>query len=180
MLERVLDVGNGGPLVDELRKLQMVEHPLQVLLSSGQSVTGDAGIAAHVSSPERRSARHLAHQSQRKFSADHSESLEQLLLLPRQPVDTRRQHVLHNRWQAHLAHRFCQLYRAVAREHSLVKQRFPDLLHEEWIAFSTIDDETFERQKIQAVSEQGRKHLLSALLTQRVEAKLGVVGLATP
>ena len=43
-----------------------------------------------------------------------------------------------------------------------------------------LDDEALERRQLRAIAEQRREHLVGALLAQRIEPQLRVVGLVTP
>jgi hypothetical protein len=55
-----------------------------------------------------------------------------------------------------------------------------NLLHEEGIALGFLDDQPFERLQACIPAEQGVKHLVGALTSQRIEAQLGVTGAVAP
>ena len=93
MLEGVLNIARRRLLVDELPGLQPREHALQLVV---------------------RPARHALHQPERKFSSQHRQGLQQLLLIRRQPVDARGEHGLHRGGDLDRVHRLGELHRSVA------------------------------------------------------------------
>src|ERR1700731_218871 len=138
VLEDVFDLGRGRLFVDELAGLQGRQSRLQFPV-------------------HRRSD--LPDQRQRRLPAHYGEGLDQLLVLTRQPVDTRGQYPLHGRRQPQLRERARNLDGAVAYEGALVEQRLHHLLDEEWIALSALDYHTFERIEFDPIAQQRREHL---------------------
>ena len=110
----------------------------------------------------------------------HGQGLQQLLLLRRQPVDTRREHALHRGRDLHRVHRLGKLHTSVALQHAVFEQNLDDLLHEEGIGLGPFDDQALDRNQILAVAQQRQEHLLSALSAERVETQLRIIGLAIP
>src|SRR5438552_9946749 len=95
MLENVLSIGDRWLLVDELGRLQIREHPLQLCLRFGG---------------------HFPDQAKWRLAADHRKDLEQFFLLRRKPVDARGQDALHRRRQTQLRKRTELLPKVVDRD----------------------------------------------------------------
>ena len=76
VLENVLGVTHRRLLVDELAQLQIIEQPVEFFIWSRD---------------------HRTNQRQWKFTPDHGESLQQVLRIGRQAIDTRGKNPLHRR-----------------------------------------------------------------------------------
>src|SRR6266851_7767987 len=76
MFEDVFDVAGGRLLVNELRQLKVAKHPVQLVVR----LEGRA-----------------SHQTDRKFSTDDGQRLQQLLGIGWQAVDSRGENPLHSR-----------------------------------------------------------------------------------
>ena len=66
---------------------------------------------------------------------------------------------------------------AIADQRTLVQQHLHRLFHEERVALGLLGDQSLERNQIFFVAEQRGQHFLGALLAERIEPKLRVVGL---
>jgi hypothetical protein len=160
MLEGILPLGEQPRLVEELGSLELRQATVQRVLRE----IGDG-----------------LQQGQRDFMAHDGRSLEQVLLLRRQPVDASRQHRLH--CGRHLYRR--QRLRHVvgprlADEHAGLHQRAHAFLQEEGVALSACDQQVHERCQAQVLPEERLQELVGTHRGQRIESHLCVVGLRTP
>ena len=69
---------------------------------------------------------------------------------------------------------------AIAHQRAFIEQHLHRLFHEKRIALGAFDDEALEWRQLGAVAEHRRQHFLGALVAERVEPQLRVVGLAAP
>src|SRR5260221_5912416 len=74
----------------------------------------------------------------------------------------------------------CETDRAIAHQCSLVEQNLNRLLHVEWRALGLLDYQSLERKETRMITDQGGKHFIRAVATQRIQPQLRVVSLAIP
>ena len=160
VLEGVFQLGKEARLVEELGRLQEGESPPQVRLG-------------HVGDGLEKRKRHLR--------PDHRRGLEQPLFVRWQPIDTGRQHGLHR--DRHLDRRErldLSIGPALADQHLRLDQRADALLEEEGIPRRALDQEPAQRLQAGIVAQERVQQLGRALVRQRIEAELRVVGPASP
>src|SRR5208282_5496112 len=159
MLEVVLNVIGDELLEDELPLFQLGQH------------RDDHRV---------RLAAHFGHQSHLELIADDGERLEELLLISRQAIDTRRQDRLYVGRYLELTRRPGHFYLAVANQSALFKKLLNGLLDEKGIASSALHDQTPQRLNLLRIPQQSREHLSGALTLERLQTQLGVRGLVAP
>ena len=143
MLEGVVELREEVRLVEELGCLKvretLTEIPLSVL---------DDGLE----------------QNERHVLADHRGSLEQALLVRREPIDPPGEQRLHGRRD--LDHRGVldqTVGAALSREGPGLHQGPDTLFEEEWITLRPLDQQTLEGGELGAVAHQGLEQFLRAL-----------------
>ena len=121
-------------------------------------------------------------QRQRELPSDHGERLQQLFLIGRQPIDARGQDALHGG-------RNLQLRRGTWSSFTVVPLRTSAPSSNSTCTISSMKNgvpsvfsmiSRLSGSRSDAVAEQRGEHLLGALLAERVEPQLGVIGLAIP
>ena len=160
VLEGVFQLGEEARLVEELGRLQEGESPPQVRLG-------------HVGDGLEKRKRH--------FRPDHRRGLEQPLFVRWQPIDTGRQHGLHRGRDLDRRERLdLSIGPALADQHLRLDQRADALLEEEGIPLRALDQEPAQRLQAGIVAQERVQQLGRALVRQRIEAELRVVGPASP
>jgi hypothetical protein len=154
-----INAGCGRLHVDEFVRPQVREHRFKLGVCGGD---------------------HLPNQAERRFSSDHRERLEELLLLHRLSIDALGEYSLHGRWQSQLRERANHFHCAIAYQRTLVEQRLYELLDKEWITPGTLDHETLERLKLDPLAEQCRYHRRAIRVAQRVQPDPRIVSLGVP
>ena len=116
-----------------------------------------------------RSGDHLANEPQSEVLADNRHSLEQFLLLGRQPVDARGQNRLYRSGDLEGVERSGNPDRAVAHQDAFLDEHLIDLLHEERVALGFLLYQSLEWRDTFVVSQQRTQHLVRTLFAQRIE-----------
>src|SRR6266851_1594490 len=127
VLEDVLDIAGGRLFVDELGKLQIMQHAVQLVF---------------------RFSDHPLHQAQRKFSSDHRKRLQQILFSGRQTIDSRGENILHRRRNPQLCQWLDEFEASVAYQRPVIQQHYHRLFHEERVALGLFDNEPLEWNQI--------------------------------
>ena len=128
----------------------------------------------------RRPGNHCLHKAERKISSDHRQRLQQILFRRRQPIDARGENILHRGRNLQLRQRLGQPDYAVAHQRTVIEQHLHRLFHEKRIALGPFDDKAFERTRSWPSPNNAVSISCGALLAQRVQPELRVVGLTVP
>ena len=148
---------------------RVLEGVLELRIKPGL-VEEVGGLQAAESAMERvvRQLRDGPEQRERHVFANDRGHLQQPFVLRREPIDARRQHRLHRRWDLDRLDRLCQpILATLPRQRFRLYQRPDRLLQEKGIP--TLDEELFERHQAGIVAEKRVQELSGARACEGIE-----------
>ena len=160
MLEGVLEVGDERGLVEELARLEVGQTRAQRLIAD---------------------ACDRLEQDEGHITTDDGGRLEQVLLVGRETVDSRRQDGLDAGRNLNIPNRLSDAVTAgLPGERPRLDERTHTLLEKERVTVRALDQHLLERRERMVVAQQRTNELFGAFGRERVDVKLSVVALGAP